>query len=241
MQWQCQINWGVVMKFSSRILGAVVKFALRFFAFIFGLFLIYFGYDLLMEGKLSGAEFVSIVVISIFSFFMVVLVFDIQEFSIGGAVLKLRDMKKDVDESVRQLERDRISMFKIFLRLSLNLSGGLADLNDPTDDRIDNFLLLVQKIESSGCLQDLKQDIIEPLKSIKEGQFKALGRYCCEESLDSDAEYLDLVSIVLSCDFVRSVASKKGLGEERVREDLKKSLNLIKEIIRIGDLLEAKN
>ncbi len=172
---------------------------------------------------------------------MVVLVSDIQEFSIGGAVLKLRDMKKDVDESVRQLERDRISMFKIFLKLSLRLSGGFGDDNSSIDDRVGNFLLLVQKIESSGCLQDLKQDIIEPFELIREGQFEALKQYCAGEYFDPVAEYLELASVVLSCDFVRSVAAKKEFGEEKVREDLKKSLNSIKEMIRIGNLLEATN
>ncbi len=84
MQWQYQINWDAVMKFILRTLGVVAKFFWRFLAFLFGLLLVFFAYGLLMEGKFSGVEFISVIVISIFLFLWWCLSLIFRSFRLGG-------------------------------------------------------------------------------------------------------------------------------------------------------------
>lgn len=83
---------------------------------------------------------------------------EIQEFSIAGNIVKLKEVRRDADKAIAELQASRIAMFKFLLESSKKFSGGFGSIS-PKDERIDDFLFLYENIESSGLLDELSEKI----------------------------------------------------------------------------------
>lgn len=108
--------------------------------------------------KLTAGEaitfFTLCAVISLLIFFSS----EIQEFSIAGNIVKLKEVRRDADKAIAELQASRIAMFKFLLESSKKFSGGFGSIS-PKDERIDDFLFLYENIESSGLLNELSEKI----------------------------------------------------------------------------------
>ena len=83
---------------------------------------------------------------------------EIQEFSIAGNIVKLKEVRRDADKAIAELQASRIAMFKFLLESSKKFSGGFGSIS-PKDERIDDFLFLYENIESSGLINELSEKI----------------------------------------------------------------------------------
>lgn len=108
--------------------------------------------------KVTAAEaitfFTLCAVISLLLFFSS----EIQEFSIAGNIVKLKEVRRDADKAIAELQASRTAMFKFLLESSKKFSGGFGSIS-PKDERIDDFLFLYENIESSALLNELSEKI----------------------------------------------------------------------------------
>ncbi|MFK7207901.1 hypothetical protein ABB017_18195 [Acinetobacter baumannii] len=74
--------------------------------------------------KINGTEFVALVIGSMFTCLIVNFLDQIQELSIGGNLVKLKDAKSEVEKSIEQLKTFRLETYRYFLSSALQLSGG---------------------------------------------------------------------------------------------------------------------
>lgn len=79
-------------------------------------------------------------------------------FNNAGNIVKLKEVRRDVDKAIAELQVSRIAMFKFLLESSKKFSGGFGSIS-PKDERIDDFLFLYENIESSGLLNELSEKI----------------------------------------------------------------------------------
>jgi hypothetical protein len=153
---------------------------LRIFLSILGLIIFLsiakFGYCLLMADKLSGAEFVSLLIA--FAVIGLILSFasEMQEFSIAGNIVKLKEVKKDADKSISELKAARTETFRFLLSLAKRHPGGFSD-GGTVDERIDDFWNLYDQIVSFGCKEDLGNNLLDVLNVLIKGQLSSISHY----------------------------------------------------------------
>ncbi|RAT29951.1 hypothetical protein AU490_04625 [Lonsdalea populi] len=83
---------------------------------------------------------------------------EIQEFSIAGNIVKLREVRKKADKVLAELQVSHLAMFKFLLESSKKFGGGFASIS-PKDERIDDFLFLYENIEQAGLVEELAEKI----------------------------------------------------------------------------------
>lgn len=83
---------------------------------------------------------------------------EIQEFSIAGNIVKLKEVRRDADKAIAELQSSRLTMFKFLLESTKKFSGGFGSVS-PKDERIDDFLFLYENIEKSGLTEELAEKI----------------------------------------------------------------------------------
>lgn len=120
-------------------------FNLSFFKYVF-LILIFslmcwLSFYLLNMKKINGTEFVALVIGSMFTCLIVNFLDQIQELSIGGNLVKLKDAKSEVEKSIEQLKTFRLETYRYFLSSALQLSGGWGTIGF-IDDRAKRFIEL---------------------------------------------------------------------------------------------------
>lgn len=131
------------------------------------------GYCLLLSEKLSGSEFVSLIIA--FAVIGVIISFasEVSEFSIAGNIVKLKEVKADAEKSIAELKEARTETFRFLLSLTTKYNGGLGE-QSPTDGRIPDFWSLFEKISSFNCVNDLNKNILDVIDVLLRGQVKAL-------------------------------------------------------------------
>jgi len=151
---------------------------LRSLLSIFALFIFslsaYFGYELLDSNKLSGTEFVSFIIA--FAVISLIISFssEVQEFSIAGSIVKLKEVKKDAEYSINELKSARVETFRFLLSLAKKFSGGWGD-SDKIDERLPDFWLLYNQIVKFGCEKDLKKEIEDIVFVLLKGQLNSIS------------------------------------------------------------------
>ncbi|VVP89441.1 hypothetical protein PS918_03087 [Pseudomonas fluorescens] len=112
---------------------------------------------LLSISKLSGAEFVSFVIA--FAIISAVVGFapEVQEFSVAGNVVKLKEMKLEVINAVKSLEFTRVELLRSSLR-KLIVSGIVGDHS--TGERNLEFWSVISLAKQSNSLPSLKSEIL---------------------------------------------------------------------------------
>ena len=134
------------------------------------------GYCLLLSEKLSGSEFVSLIIAFAVIGLIISFASEVSEFSIAGNIVKLREVKADAEKSILELKEARTETFRFLLSLTKKYDGGLGG-RTPTDERISDFWSLFEKISSFNCIGELKENILEVIDVLLRGQIKAIGNF----------------------------------------------------------------
>lgn len=87
---------------------------------------VYFGWDLLCAEKISGGEFVTLIIAFAVLGLIISFSSEVQEFSVAGNVVKLKEVKKEADKSIQDLKNARVGNFKFLLKLAARFPGGFA-------------------------------------------------------------------------------------------------------------------
>ncbi|MNG44863.1 hypothetical protein D3C78_47980 [compost metagenome] len=123
--------------------------------------------------KISGAEFVALVLG--FSVIGLIIAFaaEVQEFSIAGNGVKLKELRSEAEKTIDELKEARTELFRVLVQKSIFISGGFCS-NSIIDECAESFFELVEQIEKFNCLNDLKLDIEKSLKLILSRQYNNL-------------------------------------------------------------------
>ena len=154
----------------------IFRILLFLFAIVIFVSCTYLGYELLDSNKISGANFV--VLIIAFAVIGLVISFssEVQEFSVAGNIVKLKEVKEDVIKSINELKSTRIATFNFLLSLSKRLPGGWADPSI-IDSRLSDFWFLYNQIIKSECENELKNDIKKTVDILLKGQLSNIAEY----------------------------------------------------------------
>lgn len=133
-----------------------------------------FGYYLLIADKLSGAEFVSLLIA--FAVIGLILSFasEVQEFSVVGNIVKLKEVKKDVEKSISELKAARTETFRFLLSLAKRHPGGYSD-GGTVDGRVRDFWSLYDQILSFGCKNELSSSLLDVVNILIKGQLSSIS------------------------------------------------------------------
>ncbi|RBP77912.1 hypothetical protein EBI01_19755 [Marinomonas rhizomae] len=151
---------------------------MRIFLSIFGTLIFLasakFGYCLLIEDKLNGAEFVSLIIA--FAIIGLILSFasEIQEFSIAGNIVKLKEVKRDAEKSISELKSARIETFRFLLSLAKRHPGGFSD-SGTVDGRVNDFWSLHDQIVAFNCEDELARNLLEVVGVLLQGQLSSIS------------------------------------------------------------------
>ncbi|MFT5545541.1 hypothetical protein [Rheinheimera aquimaris] len=134
-----------------------------------------FGYCLLLEEKLSGAEFVSLVIA--FAIIGLILAFasEVQEFSIAGNIVKLKEVKRDAEKSISELKSARTETFRFLLSLAKRHPGGFSD-GGIVDGRVNDFWSLYDQIVAFNCEDKLTNNLLEVVGVLLQGQLNRISQ-----------------------------------------------------------------
>ncbi|EPN4993031.1 hypothetical protein ACT0L1_004372 [Vibrio vulnificus] len=138
-----------------------------------------FSFLLLVHGYLNGSEFVAlsfgIALLSLVAAFWK----DVSELSIGGNIIKLREVKSELEDTVVGLKSSTIEMLKMHIKLVRNpVSSGFYYEGANKDERIDNFWYIYGVIKELGIEKELASELKETLDVLLRNQLFALGCLC---------------------------------------------------------------
>lgn len=140
---------------------------------------------LLYVGTFGATAAISaFVAVTMFSF-AIYLIAQIEEISILGSILKLREVRKDADKAIRDLQASRLAMFSLLLEITKKFGGGFGGIL-PVDERLGDFWFLFEKISSAGLDEELKDEIAGCAKLYMRAQISCLMHY---SNIDSNRSY----------------------------------------------------
>ncbi|MFV8461631.1 hypothetical protein ACNO7T_10790 [Vibrio campbellii] len=134
---------------------------------------------LLVHGYLDGSEFVALFLM--IALFTVVLLTgkNITELSIGGNIIKLEEVKSELESTVVGLRTSTIEILKIHIILARNLTNNdFQKLNSNKDERIDNFWHIHGVIQDLDIENELSIELLETLNILARNQLFNLSHLC---------------------------------------------------------------
>lgn len=135
-----------------------------------------------MMGKLSGAEAIAFFM-GISALSLVLLFFsEIQEFSVSGMIIKLKETKAEADNTLISLRKSQISTYRTLLMLS-RASGSFFASSEPVDSRYGSLVKLCAEIKDADIFEGLKPDIHDFSKMLLTWQLHAINNYTDVSSL----------------------------------------------------------
>jgi hypothetical protein len=136
------------------------------------------GLWLLGSGKLSGAEFVAFVISSTVIAGIVSFAPEIQEFSVAGNVVKLREVKNDAIKSIEVLKRSQIELLRLMLRTkSFIIRTWCQNPDKPAIDA--DFWDIVAEIKRIEAVNVVKAELVACIdRMLPELYLVAIGQPC---------------------------------------------------------------
>ncbi|MEB3766274.1 hypothetical protein [Acinetobacter sp. MD2] len=128
------------------------------------------GIILLCLGKLAGGSAVSLILGGALVGLIIFFSNEIQEFSIAGQSVKLKQLKSEAEDTIEDLKTARIAIFRLLIRKSIDFSGGFA-VTSKVDERIPDFIVLYNEVKKNNCAMVLKADIEKTLRVLMAVQF----------------------------------------------------------------------
>ncbi|MCE0958737.1 hypothetical protein [Pseudomonas putida] len=128
---------------------------------------------LLLTSKFSGAEFTAFVLAFALIGMAILFAPEIQEISIAGNFVKLKEVKADAMLVIESLQKSRNEAHRALIKLSLKTSGMFGSTS-PVDPRVPEFLRLVKLSEEYGCVDELKSEILSGLELLLRVQLQLI-------------------------------------------------------------------
>lgn len=204
-------------------------------------------YLILNLKQISGAEFVALIIVSAILSLVLFLFNEIQELSIGGNIIKLKEAKKETEDAISQLKELRVETFRLFLEKSLDLPVGMQNMNVLKERRIDYFLRLYEKIKSANCVFELQEEILNVANTLIRNQKLYLYYYSnkLRDKLDSIGELPKPSSIYLSIESEMHNEFKndraRDLSDDQIRKNLENCISAYSDLYAIIKHLEKKD
>ncbi|WP_447801232.1 hypothetical protein [Pseudomonas kilonensis] len=203
----------------NRVRLAVI--AATVFAFLFALALV-----LLLTSKFSGAEFTAFVLA--FAVLAVAVGFapEIQEVSIAGNVVKLKEVKAEALRAIESLNKSRVEMLRVFLSLTLKHAGGFASSN-PIDPRTYSFWNLLKLIKEYQCLIELKDELLMNARVLAGAQLHNIASRNSDPRITQSEtlpDPLELASVAFAPEGIEEAVGRTSPRRENYREEIKVAL-----------------
>ncbi|CAI8807351.1 DUF1512 domain-containing protein [Pseudomonas sp. IT-P74] len=128
---------------------------------------------LLALGKFSGAEFTAFVVAFAVIGMVVGYAPEVQEISIVGNVVKLKEIKAEALKAIESLNKSRIEMLRVFLGLALKHGGGFGS-ETPVDPRARDIWPLFRLSKEYSCQKELKDELLLCVKILLASQLYSI-------------------------------------------------------------------
>lgn len=125
-------------------------------------FFIALGWHLLQSGKLTGTEFTAFIIAFALLSTMIAFAPQVQEISVAGSVLKLREVKAEAEEVISSLEEARSELLGMMLTVLIKPAGGFHD-GQAVDPRLEPFWQCVSMMKRYKCLHEHKPQLIKAL------------------------------------------------------------------------------
>ncbi len=203
-----------------------MRIALSIFGVILFLFSVVIGYYLLEDGALSGSEFVSLIVAFAVIGLIISFCSEVQEFSVAGNIVKLKEVKRDAEQSISELKSARTETFRFLLSLAKRYPGGLGG-SGPVDERIPDFWNLYKQIEKFGCQEDLADDILDVLQTLAKGQINTIGHL----SDQIGQKYRRVENLPVPSELLLDALDEESVGEAGKRGLCGGDIGKIKELV----------
>ena len=142
---------------------------------------------MLLLGKLGSVEYVTLVGVFILASIIIHFKKDISEFSIVGNSVRLNKSTEEAKEAIRELKALRIDTFRMLLDVNRRTGGSFFYSVELVEHRAKEFIEIFNKIETSGYLNDLQDDLLKSVNLIFSEQLKGIKAHMTsqKETLDS--------------------------------------------------------
>ncbi|MDI2589825.1 hypothetical protein POF45_00050 [Pseudomonas sp. 681] len=181
---------------------------------------------LLNVGKFSGAEFTAFVVAFAVLAMVIAYAPEVQEISIAGNVVKLKEVKAEALKAIDSLNKSRIDMLRVFLGLALKHSGGFAS-SSPIDPRARDFWKLLDQIREYRCFDELKDELKLSVSVLLFAQIGNIAMRNRDERISTAEPYLDpleLASIAFDVKGIQEAEAATSPKPENYRGEIKEAL-----------------
>ncbi|MGR2707606.1 hypothetical protein B7453_21010 [Pseudomonas sp. IB20] len=218
-----------------------MRFALAIFGALVFLLSLSLSFYLLWIGKFSGAEFTAFVISFAVLSLAVGFAPEIQEISIAGNVVKLKEVKAEAVKAIESLKKSRVEMLRALLGLSMKTSGSFANENE-IDPRIPGFWRLVDLAVEYDCLTDVKEEILLGASALLRGQVAVISQRSSSAALRSVyglgeiPDPIELSALALNNDEIVIHRSKTA---DEVRAEIKISIEQYMRLFELKRQIEA--
>lgn len=175
--------------------------------------------------KLSGTEFVAFSLGFAVIGLIIAFAAEVQEFSIAGNGVKLKELRSEAERTIEDLKQARIEVFRFMVQKSIEFSGGWGS-GSKVDERVEQFIKLFEQIEKFDCIKDLQIDISKALNILMVRQFNNLAIIHNNTKSVGDIfeskEKPDLLYIELKDEMINQIIERQLNRQEF--EDLKKDV-----------------
>ncbi|MGK8803495.1 hypothetical protein [Acinetobacter seifertii] len=160
-----------------------------FLSIIIGALITALGIFFLYNGKLNGPESVVLILGGVLIGLIIYFSSEVQEFSIAGNAVKLKELRSEAIKTIDELARARTETFRLMLVQVLKLGGGFGS-SSKVEERFKDFLNIYEIIVKFGCVEDLNDDIKKALQVLIVSQYNNLG-FIHKSALKSPKDCLD--------------------------------------------------
>src|SRR5476649_1735214 len=167
--------------------------------FLIFCFALGFGWWLLDTKQLSGTEFVAFTVAFTIIGGIVSFAPEVQEFSIAGNIVKLREVKNDAIKSVEVLKRSQSELLRLLLRTKLFVSKSFFSY-DRSHMAIDkDFWDIVSEAKKIDALKEIKPQLLVCVDGMVPVLYSIAARYVvdCPVALDSNKDFAEVAADLL--------------------------------------------
>lgn len=168
---------------------------------------------LLFSAKLSGAEFTAFVLSFAVLFVAVGFAPEIQEISIAGNVLKLKEVKAEAVRTIESLKEFRVETLRIMMELALKTAGGFAS-EAPIDPRIKGFMRLIAFAKDYNCAPQLKEEVVRGVEVLLQGQLIVIWMRNKTVSHSNLLSPIELAPMALNLDAIEETSLRGSPGKE---------------------------
>jgi hypothetical protein len=120
-------------------------------------------YRLLNSSTIANGDLITLIIA--FALIGTVLSFssEIQEFSVGGNIVKFKEVKADAENAILELKLARTETFRFLLNISMGHTGSFFSEEGKPDARLRNFWFLYNQITNFKCESELAHEITKYL------------------------------------------------------------------------------